>query len=293
MTPVLSDGTAISGSALFSVIVRYDLVPIPASLEMLIKSAFDVGNRLSVGSIVTVLGIEFEVVKCEKVTQADQQTGTPVRALKIIALHAGCVAAGYVRKTAIIKENTSLAEVYSAAGAKVRISGADFIIPRFSCLVGQIPTYGIQRALHEVAGGVRIKNRKLEFLRLQDAIAADPFLLQGANAASVESEFLERSEVPTFFATDAAGALVVGDSSVARRMSYAHGRGQAELYSMSKVLIHAGPHKMPLNVDISAGDCVVPITTQKRMLVITAVHAANYSNQAGPDLSTTLYTGVL
>jgi hypothetical protein len=292
VTPVLENGMTLFGDSLFQVRLRLDLTPVPASLELLVRGSLEIGGLLDTGRQIGLMGIAFEIVKRERISFSLQQAGELVQAIRVTALHAGCLPVAFVRKTAIVKERTSIAAIYAAAGAKVRIASSDFPVGRFVCLAGQTPTYAIQRALQEAGGAVRLKGGRLEFLRLVEAFSAtEAIIVTTASATDFDSGFLERFEVPAYFSLDANGQQVAGDTSSARTVQFAPGRDAGTLLAMSRVLIHRCAVKIPLSTGIAAGDPVIT-TSGETLTVITAVHACDYSG-ASPSLYSKLFLGGL
>ena len=60
-----------------------------------------------------------------------------------------------LRERLITKERSGLAAIYRATGASLASIDADFQAPRFTCLVGDVPTFPIARLLNRVQREMR------------------------------------------------------------------------------------------------------------------------------------------
>jgi hypothetical protein len=267
------NGRQVRGDAIQSAFLRSDLVPVPMSLEADLLSDDETNQMLQQGKVITTgSGDVFEIIKREKVSLASVQDERLRSGVRITAMLQKCLPVAFVRKRAIIKEDSTLSGIYRAAGAAISGIDADFPVPRFCCLVGQTPSFAIQQVLHEEGGTVRWRQGKLQFRRLVDLFRQDPvFTLPDFNSIDTQSGFLERHSVPSCFSTASNGTITLGDTSKARVMRYSPFKSTLRLNNMSKALVRRQPFKLAYNQMLNAGD-LVSIAGQADMVVITAVH---------------------
>ena len=148
-------------------------------------------------------------------------------------------------------------------------------------------------ALQEEAGAIVIRNGKLSFLRIADMTKQKPVASfdQVDNFEAVESGYLERNEIASFFSTDDSGAFVAGDKRKTRAVVYAPRAGTRVLFNMSRSLVLKRVARIGFASYINAGD-VVSIMGEP-MVVITAAHVCEQGENAGITQSyTRLWLGV-
>ena len=88
-----------------------------------------------------------------------------------------------------------------------------------------VPSYDIAKVLQEEGGAIYTDGREVTFTRLQDIFKQEPILsLEYDTTENIESGFMERHEVPSFFSIDTAGAFVYGNRSKVRAIGYQFGR---------------------------------------------------------------------
>jgi hypothetical protein len=147
----LADGSQIGGSDLVSAIYRTDLVPVPVTIELIVKADDRLHDLLVIGkTLFTPASISLTIVKSQVINEQSVKAGKRIAAIHVIAVLSGCEALLGVTKKAVSLTNTSFNEVYRALGAKVRIK-RDIKIARFICLKGQMPTVAIALALQKEA----------------------------------------------------------------------------------------------------------------------------------------------
>jgi len=285
----------IPGELLGTAILRSDAAPIPLTLEASIKAGnADVERQIVEGKILTLgNGDTLRVIKSEKVksrmTQADREVAT----IQIVALLDSVHPAAFVRQRAIIKENYSLAAIYRACGGNVRLIDADFSATRFYCPVGDTPTFHIARILQEEGGIMRWKNKRLQFIRLQNLMDARPEIALPSGATmDIESGFLERHVVPWFFSVDASGAVIFGNRDKARAVRFAPHKNEQRLRNMTRCLLQRKTAKIGLNMKLCAGD-IVDIPGDGRFAIITAAHVFDTGQDSAgqTDTYTRLWLG--
>lgn len=278
----LSDGRQIRGDLIRKAVLRSDLAPIPRTLEAEINSGDEIMDRLLAEgqTLTTEDGDKFFIVKSEHVI------GTGVRGEhldtgnRITALLEAALPAAYVRSSAVIKENCSLAGAYRAVGATIRSIEGDFPVPRFYCPIGETPTYHIARILQEEGGVVRWKNNRMKFFTLQ-ALTTQKVFREFAGKASdkVQTGFLERHTVPWFFSLTDSGTFLFGNRAKARRVSFSPFKTSQRLRNMTRCLVQKKVVKLALDIQIAAGDLLLDTVDGEKYVVLTVAHVF----EAGAD----------
>jgi hypothetical protein len=173
---------------------------------------------------------------------------------------------------AVVRENTSLSDIYAACGAKTAI-GKDFTVPRFYGYQGDVPSAQIAQVLQEEGGVVcwRAEDDTVAFYRINDLFGRKSAVLMPVLADETQkSGFLERHEIPAYFSIQADGRVVQGDFSKPRAVAFVPHKTAKQLYGMSQVLLNV--KVLPANYapDIQAGDLVQVMG--RDFVVITAAH---------------------
>ncbi len=273
MNIVLQNGDLLSGDMLISAVLRTDLTPIPASLELTVRGSSVVESQVVEGHTITssISSLVFRIIKVEKSTRfAGAQGGDVYPPITVTALYDPCHKIAFRRKTAVVKENVSLGAIYSACGASARI-GSDFPIKRFTCLVGSVPSFYIASALQEEGGVLVLDAGKLKFVRLHDLFkSATSIVLQEDIAEEISSGFLERNEVPSFYSLDAQGRFVFGNRSKERVVKYQPRSDVRVLTNMTRALIKKRIARIDYAPQINAGNIIQ--VGDVKFVAVTAAH---------------------
>lgn len=282
MVIFLENGTQIRGDLLISAVLRSDLSPIPGTLEAEVKSGDDDFDAyLQQGKTLTVGADSYYIVKSERASARVSQGIREQAGYRLTALLDACKEVAYVRSRAIITENAALSAIYRAAGAKLRAVDADFPVPRFTCPVGDTPSFHIARILQEEGGVVRWKAGRLQFLRLSSLLQQKPTRsFSDAATENMETGFVAHHEIPWFVSLDEAGAFVLGNQTKPRPVLYSPFKNAQRLRNMTRCLILRKRAKTLLDTGICAGD-VVAFSGQQKMVVMTAAHVWKTDNGGG------------
>jgi len=255
--------------------LRSDLAPIPETLEAEIRIDDEIRPHLEQGKLILVSGNEtpHRIIKVESINNGFPQGDRSYGYIRITSLMDSVHALSFVRKAgaAVIKNNASLGDCYRACGATSgNIKNAP-AIPRFSVLAGDTPTFQIAKAIQEAGGGIRAKDGKLEFMRLKDMLAQKPAFELSDSGEAIDSGFLERHEVPTFYSLDLNGQMIYGNQDKARSARFAPNKTISELRQMSMCLVQRKTARTSLNMQLSAGD-TVRLADGSVLAIITAAH---------------------
>lgn len=281
------DDREIRGDFIVSMVERTDLTPVPASLEIVMRHDEDLLTLMAEGKVITVAsenggGADYRIIKSVPANNAEgQQDGRLLSSIAISAYLDKTAPIGFRRSAAIIKEDTSLAQIYSAAGATLSVEN-DLNIPRFACLVGQVPSFAVAKVLQEEGGVVLWTGRALRFVRLAELVAQEPITqLTGDQVTTIESGFLERHQVPWFYSVDADGSILQGNAVRARAADYSPRKTVGQLRSATRCLILRHKLTSLYRRDINAGASIK--VGNSNCPIITAAHVYESGVDGSPS----------
>lgn len=266
-------GDQIRGDLIITAALRYDLAPVPVTLEADFRADDSLMENLKEGrTLTTGHGDRLRIIYSRPVLGGTVRDEKLDSAIRIVAFLEECAPASFVRERAIIQSRKTLHAIYRACGCPLQSVSADFAVPRFVCLTGDTPTMHIARALQEAGGVVAWRDGKLHFVRVPDLFKQQP-VKQLPNSASddVQSGFLERHEVPFFFTVDPTGAIKTGDRSKARSAHFAPHQNAAALHNMTHVLVRKKICKINFDASVRAGD-LIDFAGGDKLTVLTACH---------------------
>jgi hypothetical protein len=273
--------TPVRGDLLQRVVLRTDLTPVPATVELAFRQ--DRETEAIVKDSTVRIGpdqIEFLVVKV-----SDPQDGSPVQGtrttgvVKAIGLLKTCAAIASPLQRAVVKEGASLGEIYRSCGAQVRID-SDFTVPHYSAFVGMSPSFEIAKALQEEAGVLVYKGGRIQFRRLAELRAEKAERAMGDEACEViQSGLIERQEVPFGVTTSPTGAFVIGRRESGRFAVYRPRADQRIVNNMSIALIMRRKTRTSLDLTYNAGTRVD--VSGRPHIVITAAHVLDKNENEG------------
>lgn len=273
MIIVLANGKQLRGDWIKSAVLRNDLAPVPETLEAEIRYDASLAKYLEEGQVLEAgLGNKHRIVKVELQAERAMQGERPLAAWRITTLLDAAANVAFVRRTAVIKQNTSLAALYRACGCSIAVVENDFSGGTFACLVGDVPSIHIARLLQEEGGVVRWRRGRLAFLRLLDLKNQDTTVVLPANAISeTGSGFLERHDVPMYHSTRPDGTLLLGSRRKERAAVFVPNKDARQLQNMSRVLVRANVLKVEYSGGHFAGD-VVKLSNGEKRVIMTAAH---------------------
>ena len=267
------EGKQIRGDLIIKAIVRSDLAPIPLTLEADIRVDGLMAASLKEGAKLIVGTSPMVVIKQERVTLPLQQGGRLTDAVSIIAVLDGAQTLSHVRRTSVVKEKALFSECLKSCGCRLSIDG-DFTAPRFTVLIGFIPTYQLSMVLQEEGRVMHwdARSKKITVTRLNDFKNKKPITgIQAIGAEEVHCEFLERHSVPWFYSIGADAKLIYGNQDKPRNTHFVPKKTEEQLYSMSRALVLVSDVRISFSGAIQAGD-VVQSTSGKKLVVMTAAH---------------------
>lgn len=265
---LISDGRIIPGPDITQAVLRSDSTPIPVTLEATIRGTVAVGGEIEAN------GLPLTVVKTRTVPGQDQQ-GHETSATKVTAILAALKDVAAPARDAVILEGRTLSAAYQRLGYAGALANAPSV-PRFAVLKGQFPTPALAQAAYEAGGMIRF-NRRLEFLRLDDAMQAKPVAEYPDTVVVRQAGDLDaEDDIPSAFSLSPTGASI-GRASPRRCPKFLPHHDSIALHTMSRALVLAGTIKVTLSPRICAGDAVQVMGTT--YVVITAAHVFEQASQ--------------
>lgn len=294
MHVVGTDNRPLRGDLVTRVVLRTDLTPIPATVEITAKRTTETAAVLAEGQTVMVGGasIPFLILK----TAGDkgsgvEQGGREVAEIKAYGILASCEALGRLLQRSVIREGSNFTEIYRSIGATALVD-SDFAVPSFAAYIGTLPTPEIARVLQEEAATVYYSNGSIRFRRLADLMAQPATVtFPKDRTEEIAAGFMERHAMPFVFTTNPDGSFASTKRETARGVVYRPRADQRIMNNMSTALIQRRKLLQGLQPAWNAGMRVD--VEARRHIIITAAHvystATNETDKG--EQSTTLWLG--
>lgn len=266
----LEDGSTISGSDLISAIYRTDLVPIPVTLELVVKSDERLTQFLTIGrQITTPKGIPLVIIKSQVINEQSIKAGRRIGAIHVVAIIAGCEALLGVTSRATSLENTSFNEIYRALGAKLRIK-PDIKVSSFVCLKGQLPTASIAAALQKEAAVICSTDNGMAVIRLNELMTGDAVLFDKSAVQWIENPNAVRHSNTNYLSIDDDGSTILGTARAERSIRYYPRADNRELQNLRRILITKATITRQLDERLDAGKLIE--VDGRKLVALTAAH---------------------
>lgn len=266
----LEDGSQIGGGNLISAIYRTDLVPVPVSLELVVKADDRLRELLSIGSkLMTPKGVPLAIVMSRVINEQSIKAGRRIAAIHVIAVIAGCEALLGVTSKATSLDNTSFNEVYRALGAKTRIK-RDIKLASFTCLNGQLPTTPIAQALQKEAAVICNTDTGLSVIRLNELMEGEAILFDKSAVQWINNPNAIRHSNVNYLSIDDNGSDILGTARSERSIQYYPRADTRELQNLRRILITKATITRQLDERLEAGKLIS--VNDQRLVVLTAAH---------------------
>lgn len=280
----LEDGSSIGGGNLISAIYRTDLVPVPVTLELVVKADDRLHDLLLVDkTLTTPKGISLAIVKSQVINEQSIKAGKRIAALHVIAVLSGCEALLGVTKKAVSLTNTSFNEVYRALGAKVRIK-RDIKLASFVCLKGQMPTVAIAKALQKESA-VIYSEQGLSVIRLNELMNGASTLFDKSAVQWIDHPNAIRHGNINYLSIDDNGSDILGTARAERSIEYYPRADNRELQNLRRILITKATITRQLDDRLDAGKLVV--VDDKTLVILTGAHRFESGALGGPAVMAT------
>lgn len=269
----LENNHQIAGNDLLSVILRYDLVPIPVTLEVTVNATNELKTQLAEGKLLTLgNGLTLKIVKSQNFDTQTIKDGHRIGSMAIIAVLAGCEPLLNATKKAVSLQSVSFSEIYRSLGAKVKI-GNDIKVNSFICLKGQIPTKRIALALQK-EGCVVVYNaekKAIEIKRLQDLLSQSPSGVYDPSAVQwIENKQAITRQNTNYLSVDSNGSDIVGQVNDNKSVDYMPRCDTRELHNLKRILMTCGVMSRTLDSQLMAGN-VISVGDKKLAILTTAI----------------------
>lgn len=269
------DGDMLPTDVVISWRLRSDLAPVPRTLEFTVKLIDGVEAKLKEGASIWAgrENLRFLIVKTDRAQPLGQVQGTSQQqSMKITALLYSCAAIASARSQAVVLENTTFGNAFRACGAYAQVDN-DFVVPRFTCFRGKIPSYPLVQILQEEGAALVLRGGRISAMRLADMGKQVPVdnIGQIDSSAKISSEYLQLQDVPTYYSTNDNAAMVVGPSNQTRILEYMPRTDGRRLRNASSVLVRSKSVDSNICQHIQAGDVLQ--VSGENLIVITALHA--------------------
>lgn len=281
MNILLPNGKTIRGDTLVSNIIRSSLVPIPETVEAVIRYDATLLPYLKDGEVIKTGegNTDYRIIWHQKGdTTQSTQGDRPYTFIKIIAVLDSVHKLSYASPRAVIKDSSTFGTIYRTCGATASIR-ADMTCGRIAVPAGQYATHQIMQLLQEESAAITWDGKSLEFIRNADLLKRTPVKrLESDTTQSLDSGFSERHSLPMYYSTNGgSGGLHAGDASKARSAKYHPRTDQRVLNNMTRVFLNKKLLDGSYYPSIRAGE--VFEIAKKPYVVISAVHSYDASNQ--------------
>lgn len=281
----LEDGSSIGGGNLISAIYRTDLVPVPVTLELVVKADDRLHDLLLVDkTLTTPKGVSLTIVKSQVINEQSIKAGKRIAALHVIAVLSGCEALLGVTKKAVSLTNTSFNEVYRALGAKVRIK-RDIKLASFVCLKGQMPTVAIAKALQKESAVICHSEQGLSVIRLNELMNGAATLFDKSAVQWIDHPNAIRHGNINYLSIDDNGSDILGTARAERSIEYYPRADNRELQNLRRILITKATITRQLDDRLDAGKLVV--VDNKTLVILTGAHRFESGALGGPAVMAT------
>lgn len=282
---------AIGGSDLISAIYRTDLVPVPVSLELVVKSTDKIYPLLQTDKkLWTATETELIIVKSQILNTQSIKDGKRVAAIHVIAILSGCEALISVAKRATSLKNTGFNEVYRALGAKISMAN-DIKLNQFICLKGQLPTERIALSLQKESTVIRYDgSNRISAIRLNELFKGDSKLYDKSSVQWVSNPSVVTHGTVNYLSIDDNGSDIVGDTDQSSAINYYPQADARELKNLKRILVTKGIITRQLDeylysgklVSISSGNDV-----GQPFVVLTSAHRYDSGAVGGKPIMAT------
>lgn len=281
----LEDGSSIGGGNLISAIYRTDLVPVPVTLELVVKADDRLHELLLIDkTLTTPKGVSLTIVKSQIINEQSIKAGKRIAALHVIAVLSGCEALLGVTKKAVSLTNTSFNEVYRALGAKVRIK-RDIKLASFVCLKGQMPTVAIAKALQKESAVICHSEQGLSVIRLNELMNGAATLFDKSAVQWIDHPNAIKHGNINYLSIDDNGSDILGTARAERSIEYYPRADNRELQNLRRILITKATITRQLDDRLDAGKLLT--VDDKTLVILTGAHRFESGALGGPAVMAT------
>lgn len=264
-------GYVIPHNVLMSALWRYDLIPVPLTLEFKIQVNEETSTLQE--SDIVLIGEDETPLKIVKKHSQDPdivQDGKFIKIASFIAFLDGCEKLIEPSRKAILLSETSFTEAYRACGVKIPF-GSDVPLHHFHAFYGKTPSYEVSTRCNEEASVIYFKDKKIHAKRITDLLKQTPILdINGRQVEWENNPFIEKNTIKNFISVAPDGTTIEESLKGSQCASYYPSMDSRRLKNLRTVLIRRGSVMRQLSPSIVAGDVVN--VDLKPYLILTAAH---------------------
>lgn len=270
---MLSNGQFIGTDHFVSGVLRFDCVPIPASLEFQVILTPEIDALLQENSIIQVGDDYLELIIIKRVIN----TSSFLKDDKVLSIGAyvavlnGCEKLIVPSEKAIFLENTTIGAALRASGNKLKVI-ADVPLASYFCAVGATPSYEIARKWREEAAVMFCSiEGKIVIVRLSQIMDSEPKIELNESAVKwVKNQTQLNHTIPTYQTVNSDGSTIEGQLKGGTKTGFYPNLDARRLKNLSTVLVTKGTILRTYNPNFRAGD--VFKVKDKKYVVLTAAH---------------------
>ena len=266
-------GVLISQAQLLESTLRYDLVPVPVTLEFSVIHSAELEKALVVDAEISVgeFQLPLTLLKVQPLKTQTIKEGKRIGAIACVAIFKGLQSLITPSHKAIIQSATSFNEALRGCGAKASLLN-NLPLPEFVCLKGRLPTERLALYLQQEAAVMRTVKNRIECAKIDALFKQDPIAKYDPSAVAwVNNPTLKNNQVTSFVSVHGDGSTVVGeDTKAGRPIGYKARLDARQLRNLEKVLVHQGTILRPYDEKVVAGQILE--ISEKKYVILTVAH---------------------
>lgn len=278
-------GYVIPHNALMSALWRYDLIPVPLTLEFKIK--VDENTASLQEKDIILMGeeeIPLTIVKKQSKDPDLVQDGKFIKIATYIAFLKGCENLIQPCEQAALLSETTFAEAYRACGVKVPF-GSDIPLHNFHAFYGKTPSFEVSKRCCEEASVILFKDKKLHAKRLSELKKQSPILdINGREVEWENNPYIEQNSVSNFISVGEDGSTIEESLKGSQKANFYPGMDSRRLKNLRTVLIRRGSVMRQLSPNMVAGDMVN--VDKVPYIILTAAHLFDPGSGSSTGAST-------
>lgn len=273
-------GYVIPHTVLMFALWRYDLIPVPLTLEFKIQVSEETAD-LNEKDIILIEDDEISLTIVKKGNQDPDiaQDGKFIKFATYIAFLTGCEKLINPAEKAALLSSTNFSEAYRACGVRIPF-GSDIPLERFNSFFGKTPSFEVAKRCCEEAAVILFKDKKLHAKRLSDLKKQSPILdINGRAVEWEDNPFMIKNTVKNYVSVAQDGSTIEESLKGSQKTTFYPGMDSRRLKNLRTVLITKGNLTRQLSPSIVAGDVVN--VDEVPFIILTAAHLFQPSTQNG------------
>lgn len=276
-------GLALTGEELLSATLRYDLVPVPVTLEFRtigneMTKSIEVGDKLLLLDSNTLLTVIKKQIKETDLMQGERL----ISIVSFVAVLSSCEKLIEATDRAILQQSSSMSDAYRACGSSIPF-GKDVPLMEFEVFFGKTPTFEIARRCCEEASVICYRDGKLNAIRINEIFNADAKIQMDEKSVQFhDNQKLQEVLTTQYITINPDGSTVEESLTGAKTANFYPNMDTRRLKNLRTVLVHKATAMRHLSPDFIAGD-IVMVGKQKYVILTAAHHIATGSLGGEPS----------